>query len=270
MNIDLWRELVKLLDADKPCATAVITRASGSIPNAVGATLLADSAGLIAGTVGGGEIEHRTLEQCKEAIAAGEHRAYKYLLTDEEAGGIGMMCGGNADLFIQVHRPRPQLVLFGAGHVNVELARFAERFDWGVTVVDERADWCSEAHYPRARRLVAPVAEAVGEITWSERSTYVVIATADHDEGVLREVMDKPCCYIGMVASKRKAILMTRKLKEQGHDIEAMLTRLRAPVGLDLGGRAPADVALSILAEVQALRHGKDGTRLTLPADKLR
>lgn len=271
MSIDITRKLLELLERDIPCASAVIIRAGGSIPNEVGATLLCGAGGEIyAGTVGGGEIERRTIEQCREALAEGKHRTFDYALTDEEAGGIGMMCGGNADIFVQVHKPRPQLVLFGAGHVNIELARFAGRFDWAVTVVDDRPEWCSAENYPDARRIVAPLEEAVEQLTFSERSTYVVIATRDHDDRGLRVLVERPCAYVGMVASKRKVITLIRKLADEGLDTEGLLSKLRSPVGLALGGRGPADVALSIIAELQAIRHGMRGEAMTLPEERLR
>ncbi len=271
MSIDITRKLLELLEHDTPCASAVITRAGGSIPNEIGATLLCGAGGqLIAGTVGGGEIERRTLDQCAEALAEGKHRTFRYQLTDEEAGGIGMMCGGNADIFVQVHRPRPQLVLFGGGHVNIELARFASRFDWAVTVVDDRLEWCNEEHFPNARRIVAPLEEAVEQIVFSERSSYVVIATRDHDDRGLRLLIDRPCAYVGMVASKRKVIRLMRTLAEEGLPTEGLLAKLRSPVGLSLGGRGPADVALSIIAELQAIRHGMQGEAMTLSTDRLR
>jgi xanthine dehydrogenase accessory factor len=271
MNIEITRKLLELLEGDTPCATAVITRAGGSIPNEVGAALLCGAGGeLVCGTVGGGEIERRTLEQCAEALTEGKHRTFRYQLTDEEAGGIGMMCGGNADIFVQVHNPRPQLLLFGAGHVNIELARFAARFDWSVTVVDDRPEWCSEQNYPHARRIALPLEEAVDELSFSARSTYVVIATRDHDDRGLRLLVERPCAYVGMVASKRKVITLVRKLADEGLDVDQLVSRLRSPVGLALGGRGPADVALSIIAELQAIRHGVQAEAMTLPADRLR
>ncbi|MCK5797311.1 MAG: XdhC family protein [Deltaproteobacteria bacterium] len=265
MNIEITRKLLEFLESDTLCATATVTKATGSIPNEVGATLIATEGGKLAtGTVGGGEIERQTLEACAEALTEGRHRSFRYKLTDEEAGGIGMSCGGTATLFVHVHRPRPQLVLFGAGHVNVALAALAEPFDWAVTVVDDRPEWCSEAHFPKARRIVATLEEAVVEITFSEQASYVVIATRDHDDRGLRLLADRAVAFVGMVASRRKVISMLRTLHGEGIDLQRLIGALRSPIGLALGGRGPADVALSILAQLQAVRHGASGEALAL------
>lgn len=268
--IDFYQKLAELIKEDIPCATAVITRATGSIPNEVGAMLIADGEGkLITGTVGGGEIERRTLIECKEAISEAKHRFFNYHLSDKEAGGIGMLCGGNADIYVHVHGQKPQLLLLGAGHVNIELARFAHQFGWSVTVVDDREEWCNKEHFPHAKRIIAEVEDVGDQINWSDQSTYVVIATRDHDDRGLRLVVDKAIHYVGMVASKRKVIIMVRKLAEEGIDVKALVEKLRSPIGLDVGGRGPADVALSIIAQLQAIRHGKSGASLALSAEKI-
>ena len=136
--------LLELLERDQPCATATITASSGSIPNEVGAQIVVDARGeRVAGTVGGGEIEFRTIAECKAAIAEGKHRSFRYHLTDEDAGGIGMMCGGRADIFVHVHKAAPQLVLVGAGHINLELARLMRPLGFSVTVIDDREAWAN-------------------------------------------------------------------------------------------------------------------------------
>ncbi|MCC6749027.1 MAG: XdhC family protein [Deltaproteobacteria bacterium] len=267
--VELYRLLRELLERNEACATATIVGASGSIPNAVGATMLVGRGGkLLAGTVGGGAIEHQALAECGAAIAEGKHRSFTYHLTDAEAGGIGMMCGGKAQLFVQVHTPQPQLVLVGAGHIHLELARFVRGLDYRVTVIDDRMEWANAENYPGAEVLNLSPEEAYPRVAWSE-SSYLVIATRDRDTPALRAAVGLPCRYVGVVASRRKALTILRQLEGEGIDLGPLLPRLYAPVGLALGGRSPAEIALSILAELQLVRHGQAGGHLRVTAEQL-
>lgn len=269
MSGELHRRLAELIEAGEACATVVITRATGSVPNDVGAMMLVGREGRrLLGTVGGGALEKRALSESAAAIEAGEHRVLSLELT--ERGDVGMICGGSAEVYIQVYAQRRPLVLFGAGHVNVEVARLAKDFGYAVTVVDTRPEWCNEALYPGARLLRLDVEEACEELTFTD-DTSVMIATTGHkdDERALRRVAREPGRYIGLVASRRKALAMVRKLRDDGFDVQSLLARLCSPVGLALGGRSPTDVALSIVAQLQARLHGVDGQPLAVRLEDL-
>lgn len=265
-----FRQLLGFLDEGLTCATAQIVRVNGSIPNELGARLLVGPRGeLVAGTVGGGLIEHRTLEAAREALADGKSRLFPAKLTEAEAGGIGMMCGGQVDIFIEVHGAAPHLVLCGAGHINLALAHMSRGLGFRVTVIDDREDWANAANYPDARVIVDRPERAVAELDLDARA-FVVIGTRDRDTEVVVTAARTPARYIGVVASKRKAIQIVKHLSERPDvDLPALLPRLHAPVGLGLGGRSPEAVALSILAEVQALRHGADPASMRVDPQEL-
>jgi xanthine dehydrogenase accessory factor len=253
---DLYRILAELLEEGEACATATIVESRGSIPNEVGATMLVDNQGeRLAGTVGGGAIEFQTLAECRAAIQEGKSRSFTHHLTEKDAGGIGMMCGGKAQIFVQVHRSRIQLVLVGAGHINLQLARLlADGFDYSTVVVDDRPEWANSAHYPHSLVLNEKVADAFEQINWTDE-TYVVIATRGEDLKALSAALRRPCRYVGVVASQRKALQLCKSLEREGVDVEANRHKIHAPVGLGLGGRSPAAIALSILAEIEMVRH---------------
>lgn len=263
MSLDILEKLASFLRADVPVAMVTIVGSSGSIPNEVGAKMLVGSGGvLLAGTIGGGEIEHQALKEAAEAIQAGKHRKFKWHLTETHAHGIGMMCGGSAEVFVEVFQPKLQLVLVGGGHVNIEVARLARALDYHVTVLDDRPEWASESNYPEARRILAEPAEGFTQLEWSENS-FLVIATRDQDTQALRAAIDLPCRYVGLVASKRKTVQILKNLASEGRDLSGLLPRLRSPIGLDLGGKSPAAIALSVMAEIQMVRHGKTGQALS-------
>lgn len=276
-DADLLRRQLALIDQGVACATVQIVRVNGSIPNELGARMLVtpgpDRATLIAGTVGGGRIEYEALALANEALSKERSCTVSAKLTEQEAGGIGMMCGGQVDLFIEVHLPVHRLVLCGAGHINVALAKLARGLGLRVTVLDDRPDWASREHYPDLELgrdlLVEEPATAMASLHLDARS-YVVVGTRSNDTEVVVAASQTPARYIGVVASKRKAI---RIIKELAHrpdvDLPKLLPRFFGPIGLMLGGRSPEAVALSILAEVQAHRHGHDASPMRVPPDEL-
>jgi xanthine dehydrogenase accessory factor len=260
------------VEAGEACAIAQIVRVNGSIPNGLGAKMLVDARGvLIAGTVGGGQIEFRALEAARDALADGQSRLLTAKLTDEEAGGIGMRCGGQVDIFIDVLLPPPRLVLCGAGHIHRALARMTTGLELRVTVIDDRPEWASRENYPDAEVIVAPPEEALASLALDARD-FVVVGTRGGDLEVVLAAAKTRAHYIGLVASTRKAVLIAKELaarSDPDFTLGALLPRLHAPVGLALGGRTPEAVALSILAEIQALRSGGSAQPMRVTPEEL-
>lgn len=260
---ELLSLLLKRLHEDLPTAVVTIVSSRGSIPNAVGAKMLVDAEGkLLAGTVGGGEIEWQGQQEAARALAEGRSRSFGASLTEKAAHGIGMMCGGSCELFIEVHLPQPRLVLMGGGHINIEIAKLGRGLGLPAIVVDDRAEWANPEHYPGATVHVASPTEAAARIDW-RASDYLLVATASSDTECLRLASDLPCRYVGLVASKRKTVQILKNLASEGRDLTGLKARLRAPVGLDLGGKTPEAIALSVMAEIQAHRNGRDARPLS-------
>jgi len=267
-----YRRLAELVEAGEPCATAQIIRVNGSIPNELGARMLVNKQGdLEAGTIGGGQIEFQTLSACKLAIEEERTHTFTAKLTEKESGGIGMMCGGQVEVFIEVHVAEARLFLCGAGHINLALARFSRGLGWRVTVIDDRPEWANAHNFPEAKVIVARP-EAVLTTLGLDKRSWVVVGTRDRDTEVIVEAAKTPARYIGVVASKRKAIQIVKHLAvrdEPGFDLDKLLPRLHGPIGLALGGRSPEAVALSIMAELQALRHDQPATSMRVSPDDL-
>jgi xanthine dehydrogenase accessory factor len=266
---DLHRLLADHVERGDSIASAQIVRATGSIPNGVGALMLVGQGGaLLGGTVGGGSIEAKALVAAGLALETGESTLFNAKLTETEAGGIGMMCGGQVDIFIKVHAPTPTLLLLGGGHINQCVARLADGMGYRVTVVDDRTEWANATAYPRAR-VVNALPEDVVHDLGVDAETYIVVATRDRDTPAILAASKTDAAYIGVVASKRKAIQLVKGLADRV-DLDHLLPRLHAPVGLSLGGRTPEAIALSILSEIQAHRHGLDATAMRIDPEQLR
>ncbi len=263
---DVIAALHELLEAEKPCATATILGVAGSIPNEVGAKMLVGSGGeLLAGTIGGGAFEHQALQEAARAILAGQSRVFKWSLTEKDAGGIGMLCGGTAEVFIEVFVPGALLVLVGGGHVNIQLWKLARDLGYRGIVIDDRPDWANAEHFPGCDIIPDyDPATAFAKIAWIENS-YVVIGTRDQDTASLRAAAEQrlPSRLVGMIASRRKTLRILENLESAGVDLAEILPRFHGPVGLDLGKtKSPQAVALSIMAELQAQRFGGTGRPL--------
>jgi xanthine dehydrogenase accessory factor len=233
----------------------------------VGAKLLVNAHGqILAGTVGGGALEAVVIHRLVRAIAEREAQELEHHLTDDEASTLGMTCGGSIRLFLEPYVGHPRLVLVGAGHVNQAVARLARDLDFDVHVLDDRPQWVTRDYFPDAQRLevVASLRDPFGAIEHSEEC-FLVVATRCHatDRLVLRAAAGRPWRYLGMIGSRHKVETIRAELAAEG-GFDALLATMRAPIGLDLGGKSPAAVALSILAELQLWRHGRSGASMSV------
>lgn len=262
MRRDVAAAIVELIDRGERGALATVVAASGSTPQVPGAKMLIRADGSIVGTVGGGRIEQVVLEILKEVLADGRPRKQRHRLLQD----LGMCCGGEMELFCELVEGRSPLVVFGAGHVGLALVRVAEVAGFAATVVDPREELNTAERFPRATRLVVEPAEAIGRLGL-HAGTFVVITTHDHaiDEDTLARCLPLPRRYLGMIGSRRKVIRVYQRLRHKG--VTASLANVAAPVGLDLGSLTPEEIAVSIVAEMIAVRRGGPGGRLTIGDD---
>ncbi|MBN2432189.1 MAG: XdhC family protein [Acidobacteria bacterium] len=265
-NLDIFRRIVDLKESGQAGVLATVIQAEGSTPARPGIKMLVHADGRRWGTVGGGAIEQMALQEIREILANRASILRKYSLGEEspadDARPTGMWCGGSAAIFFEYIPPALPAVLFGGGHVGRALVTHLRNSDWHLTVVDTRPEI---ARGVEGADRVLTVNHA--EFLTAENvppGSFVVIATHSHQldlqiaETLLAAGLEP--AYIGMIASRRKArtILDHLLAKFPGH---AMLERLYTPIGLDIGGPAPDEIAVSIVAEMQALRYGKRGNR---------
>ena len=237
--------LAQTLEAKQSAVLATVIEVSGASPAKVGAKLLLRADDTTAGTVGGGKLEEVILAECRKARADGQPRIAHYALAETGAEAIGTLCGGDVRVFIEPYNPPPKLMIVGGGHVGRPLKVMGETVGFEVIVVDVEPG-----------RATVPELDAV---TLNEDS-YVVLITTDHvsDEAALRKVITSPARYIGMIGSRAKCQTIVEHLAADGIT-EAQLSRVYAPIGLDLGGPTPQEIALAILAEIVAVRRGGNG-----------
>jgi xanthine dehydrogenase accessory factor len=238
-------------------ALATIVRAQGSTPRATGAKMLVFRDGSIRGTVGGGEMEGRVIQEALDALQAGQPRIVHYSYREVEEDGVGI-CGGENDVFIDVIGPPRELLIVGAGHVGRAVAELGVFLDMDCIVMDHRAEFANAERFPSARRiLVGDMVESLRQYPIT-RQTYIVIVTRGHmqDTEALRVVIHSPAAYIGMIGSRRKTEKVYDAMRAEGVE-QHLLDRVHAPIGLDLGGETPEEIAVSIIGQIVAVMHGK-------------
>ena len=247
-----------------------VVRANGSTPQRAGAKMLVFPDGRTIGTIGGGCYENDAFWKAREALATGKPALLHYELNDDFAQENGLVCGGQMDVHIDPLEPTPRLFIVGAGHVGWHLGRLAADAGFRVHVVDDREKFANAERFPGAEEVVAePIPD------WLHRSelpasAFVVVVTRGHthDLDAMRALAARDVRYLGLIGSRAKVSKIFARLLEEGMPPEC-LARIHAPIGLDIGAVTPAEIAISIMAELVAIRRGVDTAALAMKRLKI-
>ncbi len=232
---------------------ALVTVISGS---ELGAKLLVRADGSSEGTLGSDELDRAGLSAAEELLWAERSETRE--------------CGETL-LFVDVVAPAPRLVVFGAVDYSAALCRLARAAGWRSYVCDPRSQFATPERFPDADEvIVAWPEEAFARIGGIDRATYIAVLTHDPklDDAALSIALQSEAAYVGAMGSRRAQAQRRERLLAAGLD-EALLERVAAPIGLDLGAVSPEETALSIMSEVVAVRNGRDGGRLSQSAGRI-
>jgi xanthine dehydrogenase accessory factor len=259
--MDIYEEITKLRKAGRKGALATIIEVQGSIPSYESSKILVRDDGSIVGTVGGGCVEAEVWSVAQEVMREEKPRRLHFNLNQNPEYDEGLVCGGSLDIFVEPILATPTLYLFGGGHVSLSIAKVASLAGFDTVIVDDRANFASKERFPEAIETHAgPWEEIFPKLKLNEFS-YVVIATRGHkgDLTCLRWAVTTPARYVGMVGSKRKLIEFYKVLEREGIPA-AQLEQVRSPVGLEIGALTPQEIAVSVVAEMIAVRRGAAAT----------
>jgi len=259
MNQEVFAAVADALERGEPAALVTVVSTTGSTPQRVGAKMLVFGDGRIVGTIGGGCYENDAFWKAREAIKTRHPEVVHYELSDDFAQETGLICGGQMDVYIEPIEPSPELYIIGAGHVGFHLARLSADVGFRVHVVDDREKFANAQRFPSAVEVV------VDDIpSWIDGANlpvhaYAVIVTRGHtnDLEALRVLAPRELRYLGLIGSRAKVARIYEALTEAQMPAE-ILRRVHAPIGLDIGAVTPQEIAVSILAELIAVKHGKD------------
>jgi len=251
--MDIFKSLLEKVDCGRKCVLATVVEKTGDGPVVVGGRLLMDSDGGRLGSIGGGAIEQLIINTCDELIATGKSEMIGYDLTGEEGlpgmVPVPMICGGTVKIFYEYFEPKPIAFIFGSGNVGREIVNKLEGIGFKRIVVDpvRPNDLAFEAHFEDYQQVVS---------TMVDKESYVVISTGSHevDYDILKAIVAASVTpkYLGMLASKKKSKELLNRLEKE---IDALPKSLYSPIGLGIGGGKPAEIGISIVAQLQAKRY---------------
>lgn len=260
----MFKKLTELQDEGISLVLVTVIGAKGSTPRAAGAKMLITK-GNFYGTVGGGNLEWIAIQKAREIL---ETNAGSEKLLIPLSSKAQQCCGGSMELFFDVLKPQPQLLIFGAGHVTQALLEVLSGTEFECTVIDEREEWINEA-LKKGKvlpdlRMTAVIENPLTWISqwqrWNSENTYVIVMTHDHllDEQIIEILLKKPAVYVGLIGSATKKQRFIQRFLQKEMDPK-ILTKLRCPIGLPIGGdKSPKAVAISIGAELVQLCYERN------------
>jgi xanthine dehydrogenase accessory factor len=257
--MDVFEELVRLRKLGQKCALATIVEVGGSIPSFQSAKLLVREDGSMVGTVGGGCVEAQVFTAAREAMETGRPKLLNFNLGQDAAYESGLICGGQVDIFVEPILPQPRALIFGAGHISKSLSKVASLAGFATCVIDDRESYANRERFPEADEVLAGEYEEVFPRLAVNEGSYLIIVTRGHQDDlrVLRQAATTPARYVAMIGSKRKVISVVKELEKEGVPREA-LERIHAPMGLEIGAVTPEEIAVSVVAEMIAVRRNAD------------
>lgn len=256
----IFRALAEAHESGADVALITITATSGSMPRHAGSRMLVRADGSTLGTIGGGAMEARVIQEALACLADSQIRVRTYTLNDLAAGDAGV-CGGTAEMFIEPVQSAPTLLIIGGGHVGKALSELALWAGFRVILSDDREDYCNPDYAPGLSAYIVCKPSDLPSRVSITRSTYVAAVTRGLpvDLSLIPALLNSDAAYIGLIGSRRRWALTSKALIEEAGLTVEQLARVRAPIGLELQAETPKEIALSILAEIVMLRRGGTG-----------
>lgn len=257
---DIFEEITRLRRDGIPAALATIVGTRGSTPGRTSMRLLVLEDGTFLGTVGGGCLEAEVYDTARQVLSDEQPRSLTFRLTENDSPDSGLMCGGEVTIFVEPITT-PSLWIFGGGHVSKALNQVAALAGFRTTIVDDRPTFSTSERFPEAQStLTLPFPDAVAQMPIRSNS-YVVVVTRGHtDDGVVLEALGRRFAknqkvrFLGMIGSKSKQTILWKHLRSVGIGDDFLAT-VRTPMGAYIGGKSHEEIAVSVVAELIAVRR---------------
>jgi xanthine dehydrogenase accessory factor len=258
----IYQALSELEKNNQPAALCTVTKSEGSTPRHVGSKMLVYPDGKFIGTVGGGDLEHRVLDEAWMAMSDGQPRYLRYTMADPSRGDPGV-CGGQVEVFVEPILPVPTLVVIGAGHVGKAVVHLAKWLGFRVAVSDDRAEFCNPDATPGADEYYPVEMGKLAESLKITKRTFLVVTSrgSSVDALGLPSLLESEAAYIGVIGSKRRWATTVKALRERGVK-EELIARVHSPMGLELQAETPEEIAVSIMAEILMIRDKGNGASM--------
>lgn len=250
----IYQALSEIEKENGSAALCTVTSSEGSTPRHVGSKMLVYPDGKFIGTVGGGDLEHRVLDEAWMALGDGQARLLHYNMADPSRGDPGV-CGGQVEVFVEPILAPPLLVVIGAGHVGKAVVHLAKWLGFRVAVCDDRPEFCTPEVTPDADAYHAVTMDKLIDHIKIDKRTFLILTTrgSNVDAAGLAPLLDSAAAYIGVIGSRRRWATTVKALKEKGV-FEEKIARIHSPMGLELQAETPEEIAVSIMAEVMMVK----------------
>ena len=263
MSDELLEELLLARQMRRPCVVATVAATTGSVPREAGSKMLVYADRTTSGTIGGGKFEALVVEDCLTSLREKKTTLKTYPLHEASAESFGAICGGESIVLIEPQNLNAAICLIGGGHVARATAKLAAECGMHVTVVEERTELLGE--FPSSAICVSGEKPSafISRHDWQPDEALLLVSR-NHDmdrEALAAAVQVENVGYIGMMGSRRKVRYVFDALREAGVSA-AQLSRVHAPLGLDIGADSPAEIAVSAIAEILKVLRGRSGEQL--------
>jgi len=242
---NIYSSLAQLDKKGTSAVLCIVTQSAGSTPRKAGSKMLVHQDGTSQGSVGGGKIEYMVIEEARTMLGSNLSKTISYNLDSD----LGMQCGGKMSIYFEPINSAPRLLIFGAGHIGKVLATMALKYHFNVSLIDNREEVFQ--NIPQGiHTMHQSFPEAYKQLEFRDND-FIVVTTYKHtyDEEIVAHVLTQPHTYIGMMASKRKAVLAKKKWEERGLALEK-ISKVFSPIGVSIHCETPEEIALSILAQL--------------------
>ena len=274
--MDISKKIYLLKEANKRFVVATLVEISGSSPGKTGFKMIIQEDGKIFGTVGGGNLEMLVKKDGLKMLKYSKNGLKTYNLnknskTQKEKIDTGMICGGVAKIYFESFIPKFDMYIFGGGHISQALGKILNKQKYKIIVIDNRQQFVKKELHPNADERIFADYDKFTKKFMPSQNSYVIIVTHGHkhDYEILKNIYRRKLNlkYVGMIGSKNKVKANLKKLKSEICDVD--LQNLYSPIGLDIGGNTPSEIALSIAAEMQAIEFQKKSFHMKLDTYKI-
>lgn len=248
----IYDKIQEIQRGDIAAALCTVVNTKGSTPRKPGAKMIVYENEKIIGTIGGGDLEKKVIENAQTIIASKEPEFFSHDLLHQH----GMCCGGTVEIFIEPIMKKNKLYIFGAGHTGQSLAKFSAALDFETVLIDDRKEYIDKCQTPDVNKMNLPYQQALQLLPFDEQ-TFICIMTYSHpiDRDILAYCIKKPFAYLGMIGSLRK-VAMTKKMFAEGLNIPFdLIEKIDMPMGIDIGAEGPEEIALSIITKLIAVKN---------------
>ena len=253
-----WIEtLNEYKEKQEPVALVTVTKCLGSTPCVVGSRMIVTQDKNIHGTIGGGKLEYKAIDEAVVALKENRIIESSYTLGPE----FEQCCGGKVEFIIEPMNQSPELFLFGAGHIGTEIAKLLVDTPFKVKLIDSRDNWFSEVDFDesiiKCQVNAADFKTFRDAVTWGN-NCYVLVLTHNHaiDFDIIAMALKNETKYLGLIGSKTKKVRFNNMLIKE-MDITEGMANVVCPIGIETGGDTPKEIAISVVAQLLQVHYKK-------------